>query len=180
MNKLFGKRQMVLATLILALGAAIFVNWYYTKAELDPAVGAAGEQTTAERVDGEALGEAHFVSGGELQEYFAIAKLNRDAAHDEAVETIRDMLSAVDSEALAIAANVSLEKFSRVIKQESDIEALVTAKTGSECVAIINNERIEIVVDNKVLNENTVMQITDIVLKNSDIRSDNITIIGAK
>lgn len=179
MGKIIGKRQLVLATLVLALGAAVFVNWYYTKPEVGGEANATGEQTTV-AVDGDSLGDAHFVSSNSVKEYFANVKLNRNAAHDEAIETIKDMVAAIDSEDMAVAANASLEKFSQVIKLESDIEALVAAKTGSECVAVINDDRIQIVVDNNVLNDNSVMQIKDIVLANTDINAENITIMGAK
>ena len=30
MNVLIKRRQLILATLVVALGAAVFVNWYYT------------------------------------------------------------------------------------------------------------------------------------------------------
>ena len=31
MNLLIKRRQLVMATLVVALGAAVFVNWYFTK-----------------------------------------------------------------------------------------------------------------------------------------------------
>lgn len=179
MSKILGKRQLVLATLVLALGAAVFVNWYYTKPENAEGAFGGGEVTSAQADKN--LGDAEYVSSDKaLQEYFANAKLNRDAVHDQAISTLQQMASSINSEDGVAVANLSLEQFSQVIKQESDIEALVTAKTGSESVAIINGDKIEVIVDNKVLDENVVMQIKDIILKNTSISSDNITIIGAK
>ena len=35
MSMSIGKRQIVLATLVVALGAAVFVNWYYTKPDAE-------------------------------------------------------------------------------------------------------------------------------------------------
>ncbi|MDR1630927.1 MAG: SpoIIIAH-like family protein [Oscillospiraceae bacterium] len=178
MSKILGKRQLVLATLVLALGAAVFVNWYYTKPE--NAEGVFGGEETSVQTD-KNLGDAEYVSSSKaLQEYFANAKLNRDAVHDQAMATLQQMVSSINSEDGVAAANLSLEQFSQVIKQETNIETLVTAKTGSESVAIINGDKIEVIVDNKVLDDNVVMQIKDIVLKNTSISSDNITIIGAK
>ena len=37
MSMSIGKRQIVLATLVVALGAAVFVNWYYTKPDAEKA-----------------------------------------------------------------------------------------------------------------------------------------------
>ena len=47
-------------------------------------------------------------------------------------------------------------------------------------MAVINEDRIDIVVSNSVLNDNTVLQIKEIVMNNSDIPPENITITGVK
>ena len=81
------KRQLVTATLVLALGAAVFVNWYYTKPHAD--VSAAGADVSATEV-AEKLGDAQYVlsdvSG--KADPFAEARLKREKAHDAAMEAL--------------------------------------------------------------------------------------------
>ncbi len=183
MSRIIGKRQLILAFLVVALGAAVFINWYYTKPDAIDGAESEEDVTVAAEATSGRLGDAQFVDSQgskSIKEYFATVKLNRDAAHDEAIATIKNMVTSVESVEMVSAANKSLESFSKSIKQEADIEALVTAKTGSECVAVINEDKIDVVVDNKVLSDNVILQIKDIVLGNSGIKSDNITIIGAK
>ena len=45
------KRQLLLATLIIALAAAVFVNWYYTRPEVETAGAGKGETTTKQDAD---------------------------------------------------------------------------------------------------------------------------------
>ena len=61
-----------------------------------------------------------------------------------------------------------------------NIENLVKAKTGSECVAVISDDSVEIIVKETALNSGTVLQIKEIVMDNTDIEAEKITIIGAK
>ena len=78
------KRQLLLATLIIALGAAVFINWYYTKPTAKSA-GTKPEQTTQQAEQGANLGDARYVlssdvtlddasAQAEASEYFAGAK----------------------------------------------------------------------------------------------------------
>ena len=57
------KRQLLLATLVIALGAAIFINRYYTAPQVDSAAsGEVKEQQTSKSTDkGANLGDARYV-----------------------------------------------------------------------------------------------------------------------
>ena len=56
------KRQLLLATLIIALAAAVFVNWYYTRPEVETAGAGKGETTTKQDAEqGINLGDARYV-----------------------------------------------------------------------------------------------------------------------
>ena len=39
MTKIMKKRQLIMAVLVVALAAAVFVNWYYTKPQTTPVSG---------------------------------------------------------------------------------------------------------------------------------------------
>ena len=83
------RRQLLLATLIVALGAAVFVNWYYTKPTVDASGNtAATDAVSDDEKQGANLGDARYVISSDVtlddaaaqaqaSEYFASAKLRR-------------------------------------------------------------------------------------------------------
>ena len=84
MNMVVGKRQIVLAALVMGLGCAVYLNWEYTKMDtnIDTAVAETGKN----------YGDAQFVSSEEEDAYFAEAKLSRTKSRDEAAEALSEML----------------------------------------------------------------------------------------
>lgn len=181
MKKLLKKRQLVLVTLVLALGAAVFVNWYYSQ----PAVVTDGTvvttvQAAATQTD-EHLGDSLYVHnpyGSSSGEYFAGAKLKRSAAHDEAKETLNAVItdSKADSKAVS-AASTSLQKLANAIKLEGDCESLITAKTGSDCLVTIGEDSAEVVLGGQPIDGAMALQIKEILMQKTKFSSDKITIV---
>ena len=178
MNILIKRRQLVLATLVIALGAAVFVNWYYTGN--DDKVTAPEETTGSEYVQN--LGEAQYVNAeGELSDYFSEVKLSRQQSRDKALEALNKSLKTVEAgseEARDITA--SIERLSSQIKLESDIEALISAKLASECVAVINEGSAQVVVGNGALVEDAALQVIDIITNNTELTASDIKISEAQ
>ena len=177
MHVLLGKKQIVLAALVAALGLAVFVNWYYSGSdtELFPE-GSADHGLSADAPDG----EAQLVNSEDDGEYFASVKLQRDTAHAEAIDELQAVLTSAGegSDAAATTAK-AIEEISGVIKMETDIESLVTGKTGSECVAVISENSVEIVVPTASLNDSNVLTISDVVNEVCNGKYENIKISGA-
>ncbi|MBQ8015056.1 MAG: SpoIIIAH-like family protein [Clostridia bacterium] len=183
------KRQLLLATLIIALAAAVFVNWYYTKPDIQSA-GADVLKTTAPEVqEGANLGDARYVistdatlddvaAQAQASEYFAGAKLRRQTAHDEAAEALNDIIKDSSSASEAVGqASSALKELAEAISLESDIENLITAKVGCENLVILNGGNAEIIVENGSLDDVTVVKIKEVVVKQTGYPVDNITII---
>lgn len=183
------RRQLLLATLIIALGAAVFVNWYYTKPDVAVSTGAVAT-TAPEAQEGANLGDARYVISGEAKfeedavaqaqatEYFASAKLRRKTAHDEAAEALNDIIKDPSSPSNAVSdATKVLGELSQALTLESDIENLITAKVGCENLVILNAGNAEIIVENGSLDDVTVVKIKEIALKHTGYPVDNITII---
>ena len=170
------KRQIIAAALVLALGSAVFINWYYNR----PSVKSANAKPSVEAVDntGGNLGDAQLVNSsgvsesavatGKSSDYFASAKLRRNSAHDEAAETLNKVIKE---------ATAALKALSNAIKLEGDIEALIKAKIGGDCVVIINNNSAEVIVAKGALNDTVILQIKEIVLKQTGFSAENITIV---
>lgn len=197
MSMSFGKRQIVLATLVVALGAAVFVNWYYTKPDAEKANIGVTVSEQASQAAGN-LGDALLVNSsshsnkGSTQEskapqakaedeYFAQARLNRSTAHDKASEALKKTINDSKSSAEAVkTATEELGELSKAIKLEADTENLINAKIGSSCVVVIGGKTAQVVVGKGVLKDNVPVQIKEIVLKQTGFSVENITIMEAK
>ena len=192
---IFKKRQVLMAALVVALGAAVFVNWYYTKQPQTVQTNSPVSSTQQNTENQEAatagnLGDAQFVSGTlpssenkttDEPEYFVQAKLDRTVAHDKAKETLQQTIdsSTADAESKK-AASEALEKLSANIKKETDTENLIKAKISSGCVVVIDNGKAQVIVEKGNLNDTVVLQIKEIVIQQTGFTVENITIIEAK
>ncbi len=188
MNLLIKRRQLVMATLVVALGAAVFVNWYFTNSS-DNVAGV--NDTTNEYVQN--LGEAKYVNSDKADtnkkednatataskntDYFATVKLKRTKAHDDALEKMKALLKETTEKSEgADEISKSIDALSKTIKLEADIEALISAKLKCECVVMLNNDNAEVVVTKGNLNDASILQIMDAVLNNTEVKAENIKI----
>ena len=173
------KKQLVSIALVLTLGAADFVNWYFARPGVKSVIDTS--KTTVNR-QVENLGDAQYVSATTASsETMAGFKVKREAAHDEAKETLNSVIKDAksDSEA-AEEAGEALAELSKAIKNEADLENLITAKISSDCVVIIDGDVCQVIVGKGVLTDNISLQIKDLVIKQADIPSKNITIVELK
>lgn len=196
----FGKRQLILSALILALGTAVYLNWQFSsnKELIDTnkimATKELGEarfvNNTVEENNSEEGGEKKPENEGEekkeeskenASEYFSKTKAARQKARDEATDMIKEILEDVKSseetkaEAIKQAAMVA-----KNIEQEANIESLIKAKGFKECLAFIQNEECSVVVGGAELTENLAVAIKDIVSGQGGISADKIKIMEAK
>ena len=188
----FKSKQILTATLIVALGAAVAVNWYYTNT---PGLSDEKEITT-QAVSGN-LGDSLYVGGTTAadtaaedsesdtadteNEYFAEAKIKRKQSHDEIIDSIKELAENgdIDSDTRS-KITVMLSDFKEDVKTEADTENLIKAKVGGECLVIINGGSCQVILEENTLNDLLILQITEIIEKNTEISSENLTIIEAK
>ncbi len=183
------KRQLLLATLIIALAAAVFVNWYYTRPDIEAAGKNASETTAQPQVqEGANLGDARYVistdaaledaaAQAQASEYFASAKLRRQTAHDEAAEALNDVIKDGTSSSDAVSkASDALKALATAISLESDIENLITAKVGCENLVILNGGNAEIIVENGSIDDVAVIKIKEIAVEQTGYSVDKISI----
>ena len=188
----FKSKQVLTATLIIALGAALTVNWYYrNNPELSDTT-----TTVAEEVSGN-LGDSLYVGGTtaaaesednntsesvqDSQSYFADAKLKRTQSHDKIIDSIKSTAESenLDSETKNRLA-VMITDFQSQLKSETDCENLITAKTAKECLVVINEGVCQVIMEKNTLNDLLILQITEIIEKNTEISSENLIIIELK
>lgn len=180
-EKRFGKKQAVLAVMVLLLGAAVYLNYFV--ASNTPLTmqtnGQNGETTT------QPLGESVFVAGTtaptEQEDYFDAARRNRESARNEALDILKDTLQNVKTdeltqqEAIATAATVAA-----AVEQEDAIESLVKAKGFEDCVVYIENDNAHVAVKAAELTEAQTLQILQIVTSQSAVQADAVSITAVE
>ncbi|MBQ7541592.1 MAG: SpoIIIAH-like family protein [Clostridia bacterium] len=171
------KRQLVTATLVLALGAAVFVNWYYAKphADVSPAQAEATVTAAAEN-----LGDAQYVLSDVSGKHdpFAEARLKREQAQDAALEALQDVLrDSSATEAATAEASKALAALTGRLTAESDIETLVQAKTGLCCLAILDDDSAQVLLEKTPQEKSVLLQISEIVVQKTDLDAADVTII---
>ena len=190
MRKAKTNRKMTLATLVVALAVAVYLNWEYARSAdlaLDAAAPAAGDAAEEPVVDelpvqaqpsaSRTYGEAQLVSASAAssQSFFEEARLARTKARDEAMDSLQKSLKKAD-----LTARLTQEV--DAITQESDVEALIKAKGFVDCVAYVSEGKVNITVmtSGDRLTADEVTQIHDIVLSKCNVTAQNITVVEVK
>ncbi len=195
MGMVLKKRQLLTATLVIALGAAVAVNWYYNNSNLqsneevpytnESVSGNLGDSIlvagTVEHKDDTEVTTENTANNSESDAYFSQAKLKRSEANDRISDEIEDIL---ENETLADRDISKLETlfddYQGIIKAQSDAENLIIAKTGCECLVIINEDSCQVIMEKNSLNDTIILQITEIIEKNTNISAENLSIIEIK
>ncbi len=200
LNSKIWKKNAVLATVILFVCVAVYLNWSYgqdtaaiAKVSPSPSVEAPASSSTPNdgsaslsSADAQLSDAAETATSAEPQatetsEYFAEARLNRESARASSIEILRES-SALETasqeardEALAAANLIATNALT-----EAEIEGLVTAKGFADCVAYISENGVDIVVaaPEGGLQAEQVAQIADIVLSKTDASMENVRIVG--
>ena len=173
LNLLIRKRQLILASLVVILGVAVYLNWEFSNNDVNL-------DTSDDKVYGETQ-----QTGVEVTEssdaYFAQARLNRQKNRDQALESVQTMLNdSTLTEAQKAQITQNATEIAQYAKSEAEIEDLVKAKGFRECVAFIDGENASVVVSSKGLSEAQAAQIFEIVVQKTKINSENINIVEAK
>lgn len=181
MKKKFGKKQAVLAAMVLLLGAAVYLNYYVaSNTPLTAGTDTADAPTTTTA----ALGESQFVNNTTAattvpQDHFSRARADREAAREEALAILKDTLQDVkldeagQKEAMTVAAQVAA-----AVEQESTVENLVKAKGFEDCVVYIAEDFCHVTVKAESLSEAQTLQIAEIVIAQTDVSPANINILS--
>ncbi|WRS28148.1 SpoIIIAH-like family protein [Oscillospiraceae bacterium MB08-C2-2] len=188
MNMIIGKRQIILASLVLGLGVAVYLNWTYTNVNSDLPISGALEEAAN-------YGEAQFVANpddsssvnieltpttanGEEETFFVEAKLSRQKARDEAVDTLAVMLqdAELDTDQRAELA-LRASDLANSIEVEGKIENLIKSKGFTDVMVYYDTQRADVILKTEGLAADQAAQIKDIILKETSITAENISIV---
>ena len=202
------KRQLVLAALVVALGAAVYLNWQFggNSQIVDAGTSVSDKELgAAQLVNGSvdsspssavlevvssavSVGTASEVSSEianigantDVNTYFAQARLERQKSRDASQELVQKVLddTTADENTKTEAANQASE-ISQNIVTETNIENLVKSKGFVDCVAFIQNGACNVVVQKDgEFASADAIAIKDIVVAQAKISADKITIVS--
>ncbi len=168
-------RSMIIICAVLLIGLAVYLNyrWFY-----DPmgSLGYGDNNMDDSFADSEATGSEN--EGGE-SDYFTSTALNRQQSRDEAIDVLKLVSESEDASAEAKAeAAAKISKIAVDIQNEANIETLVKAKGFENCVALIADDAVSVVVKAEALQANEAAQILAIVYETTGISPENISIIN--
>ncbi len=176
-GKVFGKNQVVLGLMVLALGGAVWLNMKFSSTEkyLGEATYVSDENISS--------GEAIQTSGKveTVEDYFETAKKDREKSLSEAQElaeeTLKSANASSDEREKALAA---VTQFTSNIEKATNIENLLKAKGFSKAVVIIGENDVSVVVKSEGITTAQTLQIQDVVTAQTKIPLSNIKIVTVK
>ena len=172
-GKVISKGHIALAVMIVALGAAVWLNMRFSSEKY------LGEATYVDNSEGSAVATGAEVE--EQEDYFVSAKKERENARKEAQELIEETLkSSKLTETDKQKALEATKDMATRIENESNIETLLKAKGFKEAVAVISEKNVNIVVKTDGLTTAQTLQIQDIVTAQTKIPLNNIKIVTVK
>ena len=204
-NKKNKSRHATAAVMVLALGAAIYLNWSFARqapedpavqetaaaatAVFDPLETDAAETFTEETPAQEAnknYGEAQLVSVSQDSgtEFFEQARLSRSKARDEALEALKEALKDTTvSEAEQKELTNRLSTQVNNITLETKLETLIKSKGFADCVVNLEGEKANVTVmtENDALTAAEVTRIRDALISQcAGLDAQDITIVEVK
>lgn len=183
------KRNAVIAAVLLFVCAAVYVNWMYEKKEAESLT--SGDELISDvSLLSAPVEEAEPVSAepelptpmsAEAQEYFASARLTRQEGRDSALELLQEAaaFAETDEEADYDSVSEGIQTLANYAIKESEIEALITAKGYADCVAMMSEDALTIIVSapETGLQTQDVAKITDIATANTGYEASLLRII---
>lgn len=179
----FQKKYIVLASLVLALGTAVYINWQLSgNTSTSPAkeLGAASYVSATLSNSSTADEAAQTVKLTKEQEsYFASERTKRDASQDKIIDDAEELFELEGTaEELKSEAQKDVDEILKRFTLQDSIESIIKAKGFSECLCFISDEGVTVIVPEKELNESSSLVIGDTVTSHYQVDFDNISIVG--
>ena len=166
-------RTVIVAVAVVMIGLAVYLNyrWFYDPTD---AMGY-GDNNMEDNYDDSASTGA--TDGG--SDYFTSAALTRQQSRDEALDVLALVAASEDADAETKAeAQAKIAKIASDIQNEANIETLVKAKGFDECVAVIGEDCVSVIVSAEELLAKDTAQILAIVYETTGIHPENVSIIN--
>ena len=178
----FQKKQIVAAALVLALGAAVYVNWQFntsggTKSSKE--LGAASYVSATVGATGdEAVTTAKL--GDKQKSFFSSERSKRQSVQDAVIERAKEVFgSELSSEDDLSSAQKSVAQILKFFTLQDSIESIIKAKGFSDCLCTISDMGVTVIVPQSELDDTAALLIDDAVTSHYKVSYDKISIVGA-
>lgn len=186
------KRQLVLAALVVALGAAVYLNYRFSN----------GNQLLAQdAATSREPGQTQLVNAGETlpssgssavssassgtssgSDYFTEARLNRQKTRDSAAQLLEKTIT--DANSSDVAKKEAVQQTAVLAQEqmkENNAENIIKAKGFSDCVVFLQNGECSVVVKEGSTNmENAAVIVKDAVSGQTGVSYDKIKVVEQK
>jgi len=172
-----GMRTIVSVGAVLVIGGVVTLSFMLKGGDEDPAKNGKLALDLSSDAAGEAEDQSS-LTADEVTDYFAAISLQRQKARYETMEVLASV--ADSSTALEEAKQAALDDINRLaldIEREANIETLVQSKGFAQCVAVISNDKCNVIVQTNGLMPGEVAQISEIVYEQAGIIPENLKII---
>ncbi|MBE6915040.1 MAG: SpoIIIAH-like family protein [Ruminococcaceae bacterium] len=174
------RKSAVTAMIVLFVCVAVYLNWSYTQSGTDELLETAGKTKI--------LGEAALVNQEDSAEkkdgnYFDEARLEKQKSRDSALNILKETSEKEDvSQESRDQAAASMEQIAVSGVCENRIETLVKAKGFEDCVALMNEDSVNVIVKAPAdgLTAGDIAKIKDIVMAETDLDASKIKVVEIK
>ncbi len=165
-------KSLAVFLVVLLIGAAVYVNYRLFYDPVDSMGFGSGNMENN-------FGNSEETGSGETEDYFTATALNRQESRDEALDVLKHISESEESSEEAKAeASAKISQIAVDIQNENNIETLVKAKGFEECVAVISENAVSVIVKADDLQAAEAAQILAIVFDTTGINPENVSIIN--
>ncbi|MFQ8600214.1 MAG: SpoIIIAH-like family protein [Oscillospiraceae bacterium] len=184
MSMIVGKKQIILAALVLTLGIGIYLNYSFSKSGDDFTATNATASSNKNFGDAQLVGKnesgatgTNAGNGEDTTQYFTQARLEREKSRGEAVETVQKILKdkGISDEELQ-EASAQAASIVKCMESEGKVENLIKAKGFTDCIVYLDGESANVVVKTDGLQADQAAQIKDILLQETNVPVENIRV----
>lgn len=176
-----GKRNLIIAGVVLLIGAAVVLNWMifanvddgFDGYDKDSGMSSSyGDETT------DASSSGTDTDAISTDSFFSSTQVSRERARDEALEVLQSVVdNASTDDAAKTQALADISQIAKDMEAESNIETLVVAKGFEQCVAVISSGTINVVIKADKLSQSDIAIINEIVYEQSGIKPSDVKIV---
>lgn len=126
------------------------------------------------------IGETVVVApiSGDGKNFFVEYRIDRDRIRSQQIELLQAVVDNDNSdEGSRKEAYDKLIEISQNLEKEMEIEHMIKAKGFAEAIVFINNDAASVIVETSALDPQTAAQIGEIIIKNTNIKPERISII---
>lgn len=167
------KKHIAVASMVLMLSAAVYINYLYAAGDIESFVDAGKNYGDSILVDGSADEEITDTSA-----YFSEARVSRQQSRDEAVATIENLYVSAENDTEQV--SVLAEKASQIasnMELETKIETMMKAKGFEDCIVYISGEYADVIFQTEGLIPTEAAVIKEAIIQETSVPVENISIV---